>query len=234
MIGNNMKKTRKKRSVIWSLDKNYIQTILDSSSSIVEVLKKLGFDPYNGNHKTINARIVADNLSVEKMLANKPPYKFKAQKPDEEVFCENSTIGSSTLKKRILSQGYLEYKCNECGNTGSHNGKSLALQLDHINGTNNDNRLVNLRLLCPNCHSQTSTFCGRRLKRHRETKEEAKIRFKNTRRFDPSKEELERLVTSMPMTKIGELFGVSDKAISKRCKLMGVKIDFGRGYWSKS
>jgi hypothetical protein len=54
----------------------------------------------------------------------------------------------------------LEFSCSECG-LDSWLGKSLVLELDHINGIRSDNRLENLRLLCPNCHSQTETFRGR-------------------------------------------------------------------------
>ena len=65
------------------------------------------------------------------------------------------------MKSRLIKEEILEYKCALCGNTGEWQGQSLTLQLDHINGINNDNRLKNLRLLCPNCHSQTKTFSGR-------------------------------------------------------------------------
>jgi 5-methylcytosine-specific restriction endonuclease McrA len=65
------------------------------------------------------------------------------------------------LKKRLISENYLNKICTECGITDSWNGKPIVLHLDHINGTNNDHRLENLRLLCPNCHSQTDTWCGR-------------------------------------------------------------------------
>ena len=60
----------------------------------------------------------------------------------------------------LYKSGWKEYKCEICG-ISEWQGKELSLQLDHINGINNDNRIENLRLLCPNCHSQTETFSGR-------------------------------------------------------------------------
>ena len=64
------------------------------------------------------------------------------------------------IKDRILTQKLMEYKCLHC-QIDSWHGQILALELDHINGNNKDNRLENLRFLCPNCHSLTDTFRGR-------------------------------------------------------------------------
>ncbi len=80
---------------------------------------------------------------------------------NEEVFIEHSTYPRKDIKKRILNQKLIPYECSECRNDGNHNSKSLVLQLDHINGKAEDNRLENLRFLCPNCHSQTSTYAGK-------------------------------------------------------------------------
>src|SRR5436309_2821566 len=84
--------------------------------------------------------------------------------PTAEILVANSRyLGTSTLKARLLREGLLEPHCYTCGLT-EWLGKPLTLVLDHINGVRNDNRLANLRLLCPNCHSQTPTFAGRNAK----------------------------------------------------------------------
>jgi len=70
---------------------------------------------------------------------------------------------TSALKKRILKACLLPARCAECSTGESWQGKHLALQLDHINGDSNDHRLENLRILCPNCHSQTPTYGGKAL-----------------------------------------------------------------------
>jgi hypothetical protein len=64
------------------------------------------------------------------------------------------------LKRRLISSGLLRAACYECG-ISEWRGRKLALHLDHVNGVGDDHRLENLRLLCPNCHSQTETYCGR-------------------------------------------------------------------------
>ena len=92
--------------------------------------------------------------------------KEKTQSPQaryslDEILIENSTYANiSRLKERLVREGRLEYKCQNCG-IKEWQSKPLSLHLDHINGKNNDHRIENLRFLCPNCHSQTDTYAGR-------------------------------------------------------------------------
>lgn len=79
----------------------------------------------------------------------------------EEVLTENSTYARHHVKRRIIEEKLIPYICACCNNDGIHNGIPLVLQLDHINGINDDNRLENLRLLCPNCHSQQNTYAAK-------------------------------------------------------------------------
>lgn len=83
----------------------------------------------------------------------------KTRSPDSVLFSENAhgTNIGRRLVRRLLEEGW-EYRCKICGIT-DWLGTPLVLHLDHVNGINNDNRRENLRLLCPNCHSQTETYC---------------------------------------------------------------------------
>ncbi len=219
-------------SVIWLIPREDLQNIIDQSNSIVEVLQKLGFDGYNGNHRTLTRRINMESFDLTKMKANfkisrkmrgKNSYKI------EDIFTEDCKIYRKEIKRLLIQHNIIEYKCAHCKNTGVHNDKPLILQLEHINGVNNDNRLENLCFLCPNCHSQTPSFSGRNCKRAPKSKvyesEQNKAdRIKKMRHFDVSKEELQELIMNHPMTFLGQKFGVSDNAIKKRCKRLGVDL----------
>jgi len=91
--------------------------------------------------------------------------RYGITKLDEEVFVENSTYARHNLKKRILRQNLITYSCACCGIDPIWMGKPMPLILDHINGINNDNRLINLRFVCSNCDSQLDTYKSRNIKR---------------------------------------------------------------------
>lgn len=74
-----------------------------------------------------------------------------------KTLTEKSSYNRHKLKERLVKEGLKEYKCEICG-LSEWQGKPISLQLHHLNGINNDNRLSNLQLLCPNCHSQTENF----------------------------------------------------------------------------
>ena len=78
----------------------------------------------------------------------------------EDILKENCRHQRTVLRRYVIKNNLIPYKCAICGCT-EWQGKTLSLELDHINGVNNDNRLENLRFLCPNCHSQTSTYGSR-------------------------------------------------------------------------
>ncbi len=81
--------------------------------------------------------------------------------PTSQILVKGSSFQSYKLKKRLFAEGLKQKQCEECGWAKIAAGGYLPLELDHINGDRHDNRLVNLRVLCPNCHSLKPTHRGR-------------------------------------------------------------------------
>ena len=134
--------------------------LINNSSCISDVLRKLGYST-NGNswgNKIVKERMEKLELIFTKKNTNY--YKeYNSRLPLEQVLIKDSEYNRTKLKERLIKEGLKEYKCECCGIT-EWNGKPITLQLHHINGIHNDNRLSNLQLLCPNCHSQTDNFSG--------------------------------------------------------------------------
>lgn len=129
-----------------------------------ECCRKIGLSEIGANgRQQIRKRCKELNIDYTRLSKTNPPNRIIPNKRElEEVLVENSTYTNRTaLKARLLKEGLITYECAICKNKGEWNGNPLTLQLDHINGINNDHRLENLRFLCPNCHSQTNTFSGR-------------------------------------------------------------------------
>lgn len=148
--------------------KEELQNFCNESFSYRELARKIGYSPDGGGTIQILHKM------VEELSLNTDHFKGQAinkgktfngicqrKWEDKDIFIEHSPVVRKVIKYRILKDNLLEYKCAWCGNIGEWNNKKLNLQLDHINGISDDHRLINLRWLCPNCHSQTETFCSK-------------------------------------------------------------------------
>jgi len=155
---------RQKSSIVWLINLELLTEYVTDSYSYTAVLVKLGYSKFSG-HALVNLkkRMLDENIDITH-FNGKSIFKFN-KFPNSKVFVENSTYARYHIKKRILDEKLIPYSCCECGNEGEHNGKVLVLELDHKNGVNNDNRLENLRFLCPNCHAQEPTSGGKNIKK---------------------------------------------------------------------
>lgn len=206
-----------KYSIVWNVSKEQLQELVDLSTSMSDVCKRLGLDSQNGSIRSLYRRIKLDNIDTTKLKQNSRHERqrvgFRTKLKLEEIFVENSSVVRSTVRKYVIKLQLINYACDKCDNSGDWLGQPISLQLEHRNGVNNDHRISNLCWLCPNCHSQTSTFCGRNSRTN--NKKQKKDR---PRKFDPQKEELKDLITKHSFVSIGKMFGVSDNAVRKRCK----------------
>lgn len=148
-----------------NFNKEQLKKIVINNYSIAGVLRSLKLKPSGGNYKTIHKYISEWDIDISHFtgqLWNKGKHKIcKPAKPIDEILVENSNYQSYKLAKRLLKEGIKEYKCESCGNT-KWLGNNIPLELHHINGNYKDNRLINLQLLCPNCHALTSNYRGKK------------------------------------------------------------------------
>lgn len=139
-----------------------LKQLVSESITISELMRKLGYTANRGNSFEGLKRYLQENNIDISHFKGKAHGTSKTEKYSlEEILVKDSPYTNMTrLKEKVIKNKLLKYECSECGISTWRN-KPLTLQLDHINGDNRDNRIENLRLLCPNCHSQTETYCGK-------------------------------------------------------------------------
>ena len=146
--------------------KDILEEIVKKSESLSEVMRSYGLAPRGANYKRFRTMVRDMGISTEHFLGN----RFKKNRNilmvhTKESFTLDVLIKngkgwhSSGIKDKLIEYGLIENRCSKCNQPPEWFGELLVIQLDHINGDHRDNRLENLRMLCPNCHSQTKTFC---------------------------------------------------------------------------
>lgn len=225
---------------MYKIDDKTFTEIVRNSFSLTSVIKQCNLVPAGGNFYTVKNRIeklridtshfTGQNWAKGKVIGPK--------KPIEEYLKANRPTTSHNLKLRLLKEGIFEHKCTKC-HLREWNNEPIPLELEHINGDHIDNRIENLTLLCPNCHAQTPTYRGRKLRKAlKESKDQALCsdcrktissgskrckscagKLKSPTKISwPCSEELRKIVKEFSYTEIGRRLGVSDNAVRKRLK----------------
>ena len=145
-----------------------LRNLVADSYSMRELQRKMGYSSLGANFKTIRNRLKKYGISTDHF---KPVARDSTKRTFENVFCKDSTASQHCLREWYLKGKYTEYKCSICGLLPFWNDQELSLTLDHINGYNHDNRLENLRWICPNCDRQLSTFGNKSIKEQNKNRE---------------------------------------------------------------
>lgn len=154
-----------------------LRTAAKDARSYRQILQRLGLRMAGGNYAQVKRYIEEFDIQValkgrgwNKGLTGVGTPRLSLQ----DILRPDSSFQSHKLKNRLFNEGLKLRRCEECGWSKTSDDGRLPLELDHINGDPRDNRLENLRVLCPNCHSLKPTHRGRN-RRHEKTNDRARV-----------------------------------------------------------
>ena len=205
------------------------------NNSLSDVAREIGLSPSKGNRDTIKRYIRLYNLDTSHFKSPNVDSSANFKKRElSDILVENSTYSSTRhLKDRLYKDGLKDRKCEMCGQGEEWMGKRISLIIDHINGVNHDNRLENLRIVCPNCNATLDTNCSKNKTRYntnintnkcvdcdieisKNSKRCGKCDQIKKRKIErPTYEQLLEDIEELGYVGTGKKYGVSDNSIRK-------------------
>jgi hypothetical protein len=225
----------------WRFPEEVVRLALAESMSFAETLRRLGLCPTGGNWRTLRRYAAERGIPTDHFDPYASSRGRKARIPLEQLLVEHSTYSRNHLKERLYDAGLKVPVCELCGQGEQWLGRRLAMILDHINGIRDDNRIENLRVVCPNCAATFDTHCGRknrmemrpcercekefqpRYSRQKYCSRQCGVRHPRKQGAQPSAwkvsrppyELLMREIAETGWSAVGRKYGVSDNAVRK-------------------
>ena len=225
------------RGLLSSCSAEDLAKIVERSYSHAECLREIGYVAVSGTIlQQLKDKIKEFNIDTSHFDLHKKPAVIRTR---ENVFVKDSTCCQTVLRRWFLKER-IAYKCSICGQEPFWNGKEMVMILDHINGENHDNRLENLRWVCPNCNSQLDTTNGKNIKnKHKvehkyfcsecgkpvsrgQTRCKKCASFKSRKVARPDALKLAKMVKENGFAFVGKQYGVSGRAVQKWFEDFGI------------
>lgn len=156
------------------LTRGQLRALVDAAETRDDVLHALGLEVTRNTRRRLARAIARLEINTSELAPSRPTATTSAtrrRRPLDEVLRPASDVSSSHLRRRLVQEGLMPRRCHDCGRTGWKGGP-IPLELDHVDGNRRNNRLDNLRLLCPNCHALTPTYRGRNIGRARGSRQD--------------------------------------------------------------
>lgn len=229
-------------SIIYQMERDSLEKLVKDSKTYSQILKAFGLENVGNNHRTLKKRLDEDNIDYSHINTKLGGWnkgltrEIVSKEVALERFFKKENPNVNSVRRYLKKFQYKPYLCSSCNNNGSWQSKSLSLELDHIDGERSNNELENLRWLCPNCHSQTANFRGRKRKKERPKCQNSSWRSEprpDARKVKrPEKEELAILIMKKSIADIARDNKVSANTVRKWLKCYKLeKPKFPKGYW---
>lgn len=211
------------------------RALVANSDSYAAIMRYFQMCTAGSSFKILKRRIQELSIDASHITNVKPHERLikHQNKPISltDILTKNTRCQSSRLKIRLVKCGLLKDQCEMCGLLPIWNGMPITLQLDHRNGDHEDNRIENLRVICPNCHTQTSNYGSKnwngKFKTPKKSKEEKSVIYKTAGRkrwkFDPPLGEFIELRKRLSLSKMAVHYGVTRNVIILRCRSLNIK-----------
>lgn len=213
-------------------EEKYFTDIIKNSTNYADVCRKLNIGTTKGNRDTVKKYIKLYNLCTKHFIKPKSGGNIKKMDLKVALVINSPYRQTSNLKIRLYKEGLKERECEMCGQGEEWKGKKMSLILDHINGVNDDNRIENLRIVCPNCNATLPTHGGKnkklnKIKKNKRGDDNLTDAMRNAyikqRKVDrPTKNVLISDIKENGYSKTGLKYGVTDNAIRKWVKYYGI------------